>query len=389
MHLFMIFTSLVRAPRRVVANTGFLGLMLAGLLMPSAWGQITLIQAASCGKMGFPGTCSLTSTGTGHLIVVGWQAAGGTGTGNTISSITDNKGNTYVQAIGARSIDSVNSAFQDIWYAKNSIAGATTVTITPSASIQGGAVIWEFAGVDTTAPLDKTANLSSQASSTSVSGAPVTTANSNEVVIASSLVVNSASLNSGTSFVTDSALMSNGWAHAVTTATGTYQAKWTQSPTGTYQSSTASFKAAASPCDLNSDGVVNSTDVNLAVNMVLNPSSCTANINGTNVCNVVVVQRVVNASMTGGACVIGNAHSVTVNWAASTSTNISGYNVYRSTISGSNYGKINSTLVSALTYVDSTVQAGTTYYYVVTAVDVNGNESAYSTPPATAAVPYP
>jgi len=51
--------------------------------------------------------------------------------------------------------------------------------------------------------------------------------------------------------------------------------------------------------------------------------------------------------------------------------------------------KLNTTLVSALTYVDSTVQAGQTYYYVATAVDVNGNESAYSAPPATAAIPYP
>jgi len=70
-------------------------------------------------------------------------------------------------------------------------------------------------------------------------------------------------------------------------------------------------------------------------------------------------------------------HSVNLTWTASTSTT-SGYNVYRSTVSGSSYTKINSSLVTALNYTDSTVQNGTTYYYVTTAVDSSGNESAYS-----------
>lgn len=72
-------------------------------------------------------------------------------------------------------------------------------------------------------------------------------------------------------------------------------------------------------------------------------------------------------------------------WNASTST-VSGYNVYRSTVSGSSYTKINSSLVAGLNYADSTVQSGTTYYYVATAVDSNGNESVYSNE-ASAAVP--
>jgi fibronectin type 3 domain-containing protein len=57
---------------------------------------------------------------------------------------------------------------------------------------------------------------------------------------------------------------------------------------------------------------------------------------------------------------------------------VSGYNVYRSTVSGNSYTKINSSLVTGLTFTDSTVQNGTTYYYVTTAVDSSGNESVYS-----------
>lgn len=145
---------------------------------------------------------------------------------------------------------------------------------------------------------------------------------------------------------------------------------------------------AQSPCDLNADGVVNYLDVQLAVSMSLGSPACTANVYGANVCNAVVVQRVINASLNGGTCMVGNAHTVTLNWTASTSPNIAGYNVYRSTISGSQYTKINSSLAATTSYSDATVQAGLTYYYVTTAVDTGGNESTYSNQ-ATAVIPNP
>jgi fibronectin type 3 domain-containing protein len=72
------------------------------------------------------------------------------------------------------------------------------------------------------------------------------------------------------------------------------------------------------------------------------------------------------------------SHSVTLSWTASTSA-VSGYNVYRSSVSGGPYTKLNSSLVTTTSYTDATVQAGQTYYYVVTSVDSSGNESAYST----------
>jgi hypothetical protein len=70
-------------------------------------------------------------------------------------------------------------------------------------------------------------------------------------------------------------------------------------------------------------------------------------------------------------------HSVALAWNASTST-VAGYNVYRSTVSGGPYTKINPSLVVVLSYTDSTVQSGATYFYVTTAVDSSGNESIYS-----------
>jgi hypothetical protein len=71
------------------------------------------------------------------------------------------------------------------------------------------------------------------------------------------------------------------------------------------------------------------------------------------------------------------SHTVALSWNASTST-VTGYNVYRTTVSGTGYTRINPSLAGALSYTDAAVQNGTTYFYVTTAVDSNGNESAYS-----------
>lgn len=71
-------------------------------------------------------------------------------------------------------------------------------------------------------------------------------------------------------------------------------------------------------------------------------------------------------------------HSVLLNWTASTSLNVDGYNIYRGSKSGGPYGKLNTSLNSGTSYTDSTVANGSTYYYVTTAVDSNSQESVYS-----------
>jgi len=81
------------------------------------------------------------------------------------------------------------------------------------------------------------------------------------------------------------------------------------------------------------------------------------------------------------------SHSATLNWTASTSSVI-GYNVYRGTVSGGPYTKLNSSVVTPTQYVDSTVTAGQTYYYVVTSVASGGVESSDSTQ-VSATIPTP
>ena len=73
------------------------------------------------------------------------------------------------------------------------------------------------------------------------------------------------------------------------------------------------------------------------------------------------------------------AHSVDIAWDASTSATLQGYNVYRSTVSGGPYTKISPTVAtSTLLFTDTTPISGKQYFYVVTAVDSSGTESAAS-----------
>jgi len=76
---------------------------------------------------------------------------------------------------------------------------------------------------------------------------------------------------------------------------------------------------------------------------------------------------------------------VALTWGES-STSVSGYNVYRSPVTGGPYTKINPSLVPVMSYTDQTVAAGNTYYYVVTSVGTDNLESVYS-PQVEASVP--
>jgi hypothetical protein len=78
--------------------------------------------------------------------------------------------------------------------------------------------------------------------------------------------------------------------------------------------------------------------------------------------------------------------TVALSWNASTSQDVIGYNVYRATNPNGPYTELNTSLISDTSYTDQSVQSGNTYYYVATAVDSQGLESAYSNQ-ATAIIP--
>ena len=80
-------------------------------------------------------------------------------------------------------------------------------------------------------------------------------------------------------------------------------------------------------------------------------------------------------------------HSVTISWAASISP-VEGYYVYRRSPPGANYVRLNSEPLKATQYTDTSVEAGHTYTYYVTAVDSKKVESTASTM-VSATVPTP
>jgi len=70
------------------------------------------------------------------------------------------------------------------------------------------------------------------------------------------------------------------------------------------------------------------------------------------------------------------AGSVALRWDAVSAPDLDGYKVYRSGTPGSGYQELSQ--ASGTEYVDATAQAGSTYYYTVTAMDLFGHESARS-----------
>ena len=80
---------------------------------------------------------------------------------------------------------------------------------------------------------------------------------------------------------------------------------------------------------------------------------------------------------------IAESNQVKLDWDDNSEWDLAGYNVYRGTVMGVTPATgtwLNETtgLVTVSKYTDTTAPDGTTYYYVVTAVDFSGNESANS-----------
>lgn len=93
------------------------------------------------------------------------------------------------------------------------------------------------------------------------------------------------------------------------------------------------------------------------------------------------------AAPTGLSAAGGNL-LVNLNWIQSTSSGITGNNIYRSTSGSGGPYNLLANLAAATSYSDTAVSAGNTYYYSVTAVNANG-ESAMSAYAGATTVPPP
>jgi len=84
-------------------------------------------------------------------------------------------------------------------------------------------------------------------------------------------------------------------------------------------------------------------------------------------------------------------HSVNLSWSESTSSNVSGYNIYRAPYASAcgSFSKLNSLLNTGTVYTDSAVVDGATYCYATTAVNISNEESGYSNVVSNVQVPAP
>lgn len=71
------------------------------------------------------------------------------------------------------------------------------------------------------------------------------------------------------------------------------------------------------------------------------------------------------------------SHSVSLSWEPGEG-NVVGYNIYRGAAQTGPFQEINTSLDASTNYTDNTVASGSTYYYVTTEVNTQGQESGYS-----------
>jgi hypothetical protein len=183
-------------------------------------------------------TTAMAPSGAGNLIIVAVE----TSHTSLVTSVTDDASNIYVAVPGGRSINTNEVLGLELWYAKNSLPGATAVTAT--ASTHYATVMWEVSGISTTNPLHTVTKLDNQAASTTPLGASITTTVAGEFVVSVAIVANSVDgIHAGNAFTNDHRTYGNGWAHLTdpTAAPGTYTAQWDQNVTGRYCASSAAF----------------------------------------------------------------------------------------------------------------------------------------------------
>jgi hypothetical protein len=134
-----------------------------------------------------------------------------------------------------------------------------------------------------------------------------------------------------------------------------------------------------------SSGLIVAAGSSANLNVTFAPSTSGV-LGGTITINSNATDSTVTISLSGTA-VLPISHSVTLTLAPN-SSNVVGYNVYRSSISNGPYTKLDSPPFTSTTYIDSTVLANQTYYYVATSVDSAGNETGDSNQ-VSATIPTP
>jgi hypothetical protein len=216
----------------------------------TAWGAqvkavITNVQfaGASNGASNTISDAFSTNNTAGNLIVavVQWD-----GTSISVSSITDTNGNTYTSALGPvnwKGLAPGNRA--QIFYAKNILGGANTVTVTLTSAAVSNIELYihEYSGADTVSPLDAAISATSD-SGTAMDSGFATTHNANELIFGAGFTGTVSTPGAG--FTTRSTFDSNMTEDKSATSVGSYDATETSGSGGAWIMMMATFKAAGS-----------------------------------------------------------------------------------------------------------------------------------------------
>jgi hypothetical protein len=186
-------------------------------------------------------TTAPLTIGAGDLVIVGVISGQG---GNSVTGMQDTLGNVYV-ATGPR--PSTTNIESEIWYAANTVAGTTSVTVTLGGAY--GVKLWllEVSDMDLAAPLDATATDTTGAPG-NVSGAAVTTTVANELVFVTIAAESEdvTALVPGDAFTALPTTQGDDAAYLIAPVPGTYVPTWQTPLSGTPArcSIAASFKPA-------------------------------------------------------------------------------------------------------------------------------------------------
>jgi hypothetical protein len=210
---------------------------------------ISLLQKATFSRQpSSGGTVTLTlpqATGAGHTLIVGvsfWPL--------DLTSVTDGSGDTFTRGLATPIFhDSSGLSYNNFYYVKSTAGGATSLTL----NFSGGntyllVAVAEVAGLDSSAPLDKSGFHDSLTATAAWSSAAVTTTAANEYLFswAATEASNPSCSSPASGWTIESQINDSGGATVclldrIVSATGSYQASVTASSAQNYAMEIVTF----------------------------------------------------------------------------------------------------------------------------------------------------
>lgn len=220
-------------------------LLLLPLQVHATW-TLTQVKGAAGGNCTSPCTITVTSTGAGHLLVVGIID---NRTGITIASVSAGACVSTWTHVPNSTGSNTGDGSTDLYYCTNSASAQTTITITESSSSTTSCtpVIWEASSSLGGIALDSGANPSNTVTDsvncTSCAGVALTLSGNNNFVVGIAACGQSCSNLTGTGWTNDLGNpQSDGIGHGITSGSQTAPTTWVQAPTGTLLASAAAFQ---------------------------------------------------------------------------------------------------------------------------------------------------